>query len=101
MCDKEDEIGAIIGNGREKGEFFEIGPLVDKLILDLGCADLVPVDAAEVVFVFLCYGAWLWKAVVKKARVIVPPGDIAELAPFDDLGVVGAVVHVAYSDLLP
>src|SRR6266571_1949638 len=98
--DKEDEIGAIIGDGRIKGEFFEIGPLVDKLILGLGCADPVPVDAAEGVFVFLRYSARLWKAVVKKARVIVPPGNVTELAPFDDLYIIVTVVHVAYSDLL-
>jgi len=43
-------------------------------------------------------GAWSWVAIVKKARVVVRPGDFGEAAVFEDVGEIFAGIDVADVD---
>ena len=101
MPDVQHQVGAIIGDEREKTEFFEIRPLVDQHIIGLRCAERMPVDAAIIARILFWHAPRLRQTIVKKAAVIVSPGNTAKLTPVNHLRIIDAVLHLAHAYFLP
>src|SRR5262249_15967465 len=81
MPDVEYQVRAVVSNARGETQFSVVRSFVDQLVICLRCAEGVPVQAIPGVLLVFRHCAWLWEAIVEKARIVMCPGNTSKPAP--------------------